>query len=63
MLEINTNVINGTIVIRMEGDLNTITINKVEKEIDYFIYRQGMQYFIFDFNCIEDIDLSSILWN
>ena len=60
MLDINTNVINGVIVIRLEGNLDNKNINNLEEKIDYLIYKQEIHNFIFDFNCIEEVDIRII---
>ena len=60
MLNIDFNVINGAIIIHLEGDLNNNTIINLEEKLNYLIYKQEMHFFIFDFNYIEEVDLRII---
>lgn len=60
MLDIEFNVINGAIIIQLNGNLNNNTISNLETKLDYLIYKQEMHYFIFDFNYVEEVDLRII---
>ena len=50
MLEMDVGVVKGFTVIRLDGDLTNKTFKRLNEEIDYLLYKQGMHFFIFDFN-------------
>lgn len=56
MLEMDVGVVKGFTVIRLDGDLTKKTFKKLDKEIDYLLYKQGMHFFIFDFNRVKNTD-------
>ena len=47
MLEMDVGVVKGVTVIKLEGDLTNKTFKKLDEEIDYLLYKQGMHFFIF----------------
>lgn len=56
MLEMDVGVVKGFTVIRLDGDLTNKTFKKLDEEIDYLLYKQGMHFFIFDFNRVKNTD-------
>ena len=56
MLEMDVGVVKGVTVIKLEGDLTNKTFKRLDEEIDYLLYKQGMHFFIFDFNYVEKTD-------
>ncbi|CCY79243.1 unknown [Mycoplasma sp. CAG:877] len=56
MLEMDVGVVKGFTVIKLEGDLTNKTFKKLDEEIDYLLYKQGMHFFIFDFNHVQKTD-------
>ena len=56
MLEMDVGVVKGFTVIKLEGDLTNKTFKKLDEEIDYLVYKQGMHFFIFDFNHVRQTD-------
>lgn len=60
MLDINVDVIKGIMFIQLEGDLNESTIKNLESELNYLLYKQGMHFFVFNFNNIEHIEHTTI---
>lgn len=59
MLDMDISVMKGAMIIKLEGCLDDTTFRCFEKELDYLIYKQGMHFFIFDFNWLN-IDLKVI---
>ena len=56
MLDVEVDVVKGIMFINLEGELNYRTISKLECELNYLLYKQGMHLFVFNFNnlnCIE----------
>lgn len=56
MLDVEVDVIKGIMFINLEGELTIRTISKLECELNYLLYKQGMHLFVFNFNnlsCIE----------
>ncbi len=51
-----TKVNNGIIFISIEEDIKEDTINILEEEIDYLLYKQGMKYYAFNFNYIDNFN-------
>ncbi len=45
-----TQVINGILYIGFEGVINDQAILELSQEIDYMLYRQGINYYAIDFN-------------
>ena len=62
MLEIDTDVIKGIVVIKLNGVLNRKTICEFDREINYLFYKQGFNYYVFDFNNIERIEFDIFNW-
>lgn len=56
MLEMDVGVVKGFTVIRLDGDLTNKTFKRLDEEIDYLLYKQGMHFFIFDFNRVKNTD-------
>lgn len=56
MLEINTEVEHGILFLRLNGILNKNSFNSFGAEINYLLYRQGIQYFVFDFTNIYNLE-------
>ena len=56
MLEMDVGVVKGFTVIKLEGDLTNKTFKELDEEIDYLLYKQGMHFFIFDFNHVQKTD-------
>ena len=56
MLEMDVGVVKGVTVIKLEGDLTNKTFKRLDEEIDYLLYKQGMHFFIFDFNRVKNTD-------
>ena len=56
MLEMDVGVVKGFTVIRLDGDLTNKTFKRLNEEIDYLLYKQGMHFFIFDFNRVKNTD-------
>ena len=48
-----TKVRNGILFMSVEGEINDNVVNMLDKEIDYMLYRQGINYFAFNFLDIE----------
>ena len=62
MLEIDTNIIKGMVVIKLKGVLNRKTIYEFDREINYLFYKQGFNYYVLDFNNIERIEFDIFNW-
>ena len=62
MLDVEVDVIKGIMFINLEGELNYRTISKLENELNYLLYKQGMHYFVFDFKDLDIIDINVISW-
>ena len=60
MLSIDVDVIKGIMFINLEGELSSKTISKLESEINYLIYKQGMHLFVFNFNNLDTIEYGII---
>ena len=45
-----TQVINGILYMGFEGVINDQAILELSQEIDYMLYRQGINYYAIDFN-------------
>lgn len=56
MLDMDVGVVKGFTVIRLDGDLTNKTFKRLDEEIDYLLYKQGMHFFIFDFNRVKNTD-------
>ena len=56
MLEIDVDIIRGRVFVNLKGDLNGDNINQFEREVNYLLYKQGMYYYILDFNDVKMID-------
>lgn len=61
MLEINMEVDRGIPFLNLEGILNSKTFQKLGNEINYLLYYQGFQYFVFDFSHINKLEESMYL--
>lgn len=53
MFKIITNVNQGILFIKLEGELTDDTFKDVAAEINYFLYKQGMNYFVLNFDELE----------
>ena len=62
MLDVEVDVIKGIMFINLEGEFNYRTISKLENELNYLLYKQGMHYFVFDFKDLDIIDINVISW-
>ena len=62
MLEIDTDVLKGTIIIKLKGILNSETIGEFDRELNYLFYKQGFKYFVFDFKEIDKIQFNIFEW-
>ena len=56
MLEMDVGVVKGFTVIRLDGALTNKTFKRLNEEIDYLLHKQGMHFFIFDFNRVKNTD-------
>ena len=56
MLKITTQVNRGIIFIRLEGNLNSSTINTFYDELNYLLYKQGIHYYVLNFKNLDNID-------
>ena len=56
MLEIDVDIIRGRVFVNLKGELNGDNINQFEREVNYLLYKQGMYYYILDFNDVKMID-------
>lgn len=57
MLEIKEEVSRGILFLRIEGKLSNDNFNILGNKINYLLYKQGIQYYVFDFvniNKVED---------
>lgn len=62
MLEIDTDVFKGMVVINLKGVLNKKTIYEFDREINYLFYKQGFNYYVLDFRNIERIEFDVFSW-
>lgn len=60
MLEMDINVVKGIIFVHLNGVLNRDTFNQFGRQLDYLLYKQGMHYFVIDFNDLNVIDYGII---
>lgn len=51
-----TRVRNGILFIVLEGNVDEGIINTFSDEIDYMLYKQGINYFAFNFNNVLDFN-------
>ena len=58
MLEVQTQVSKGIMFIRLEGNLDNKTFNTFSKEINYLLYKQGIHYFVLNFEEVNNFDKS-----
>ncbi len=56
MLEIDVDIIRGRVFVNLKGEINRNNINQFEREVNYLLYKQGMYYYILDFNDVKMID-------
>lgn len=61
MLRITTNVNKGILFIRLEGQLDKSNYKSLENEINYLLYKQGMHYFVINFDEINIEDKNLLL--
>lgn len=47
---------NGILFISFEGDINDNTVADLNKEIDYMLYTQGINYYAFNFKGIDELN-------
>ena len=62
MLEVDIDVVKGIMFIHLEGELTRDTIKSFDRELNYLLYKQGMHFFVFNFNDLRDIEYSTIPW-
>ena len=55
-MNIITEVNHGIIFVEIDGVFNNDTYNKFEKEIDYLLYKQEINYYAFNFINVNNID-------
>ena len=53
-----TKVNDGIIFISIEEEINDDTIDSLEEEIDFMLYKQGMKYYAFNFNYLDNFNCS-----
>lgn len=56
MFELSMNVVRGVMLIDFDGDLNSSNFNRLDQELNYLIYKQGMHYYIFNFSNLINLD-------
>ena len=61
MLKLQKQVSKGIMFIRLSGDLNISSFNKLSDEINYLLYNQGIHYYVFNFKEIDKIDQNIFL--
>ena len=54
------NVSKGVMFLNLEGSLTIDTFFELEEKLNYLLYKQGMQYFVFNFNNLDSVDLDVI---
>ena len=62
MLYIDTDVVRGIMFIHLNGTLDNYTYKELEMELNYLLYKQGMHYFVFDFNDLDIFDFNLLSW-
>ena len=60
MLNIEINVVRGIMFINLEGELTTSTISKLDNDLNYLLYKQGLNMFVFNFNNLNYIEYGII---
>lgn len=53
-----TKVNDGILFISIEEEIRDDTIDNLEEEIDYMLYRQGIRYYAFNFNYLDNFNNS-----
>ena len=61
MLNIDIDVVRGITFVRVEGDLNNKTFDEFDLKINNLIYKFGMQFFVFNF--VDVIDIENNIFN
>lgn len=61
MLNIDIDVVRGITFVRVEGDLNNNTFDEFDLKINNLIYKFGMQFFVFNF--VDVIDMENSIFN
>lgn len=56
MLEINEEVSRGILFLRIDGKISNDNFNILGNKINYLLYKQGIQYFVFDFQDINKLE-------
>lgn len=51
-----TKVNDGILFISIEDEIRDDTINNLEDEIDYMLYKQGIKYYAFNFNYLDNFN-------
>lgn len=60
MLNMNVSVNKGIMFFNLEGNLTNDTFFELEDALNYLLYKQGMQYFVFNFSDLDRVDLDVI---
>ena len=60
MLDIELDVVKGIIFLRLNGELNNLNFNVLSNKINELLYRQGLQYYVLDFQDAEISELSTL---
>lgn len=60
MLEIDIEFRKGILFVRLEGILNSETVNKLNREVLYTIKINGIKYIVFNFENLYYIDMAGI---
>lgn len=60
MLEVTTQISKGIMFIRLEGELNKRTFPIFSQELNYLLYKQGIQFFVLNLKEIDQIDTSAL---
>lgn len=60
MLNMNISVSKGIMFFNLEGNLTKDTFFELEKELNYLLYKQGMQYFVFNFSELSWVDMAVV---
>lgn len=60
MLDLSIDVVNGVILIELQGQLDGESFNALDRELNYLIYKQGMHYYLFNFSNLDSFDSNSL---
>lgn len=60
MLEVSTQMSKGIMFIRLEGELNKKTFPIFSQELNYLLYKQGIQHYVLNLTEVKQIDKSAL---